>query len=135
MQWPEGLPQSCPPNEAECLSVVAYRFFEDDKTIPENFLTVRELTPHRKFPEPEKECRACSISIFTDKEEVIRLQNTIPRWRRSVGVVNIDPTSGKVKHTPSVNTTNSHHSWWTPIGLVPSSLLCTVIKPKPPENT
>jgi hypothetical protein len=114
MEWPKYLPKSCPPDDAECKSIQVYRFLEDSCIKQEYFLTVRELQPSRKFPEPEKECRACSLSVFTNREEVISLQKRVPRWRKPVAVGRLTETSGKVKHTPSHGTNNSHHSWWVP---------------------
>jgi hypothetical protein len=130
MKWPENLPESCPPNDAEkCKSIIVYRFLNDSENISRSFLTVRELQPKRTFPQAEKECRACSLSVFTDKDEVVKLQSTIPRWRKPVAIVRLDENSGKIKHTPSPDTDNSHHSWWIPINLSPETLSQTVIQP------
>jgi hypothetical protein len=130
MKWSENLPDACPPNDAcECESIAVYRFLNDNKDTSRNFLTVRELQPKRTFPELEKECRACSLSVFTDKDEVIKLQSVVPRWRKPVAILKLDKTSGKIKHTPSPNTDNSHHSWWVPVDLNPETLSQKIIQP------
>lgn len=128
MEWSKHFPDSCPPNDAECKVMTVYRFLEDDEIKPECFLTVRELSPHRKFPEAEKECRACSLSIFTSKEEVLRLQKTVPRFRKPVAGGKLEKTSGKVKHTPSSGKNNSHHSWWVPSDVKPWTLFYEIIE-------
>ncbi|WP_333435031.1 hypothetical protein [Microcoleus sp. D2_18a_D3] len=34
-----------------------------------------------------------------------------------VAVANLTPDSGRIKHTPSPGTKNSHHSWWVPVNV------------------
>ncbi len=133
MEWPKYLPECCPPDDAESKSVPVYRFLKSQGIKPEYFLSVREESPSRKFSESEKECRACSLSVFTKKEEVVRLQKTVPRWRKPVAVGKIEKTSGKVKHTPSPNTNNSHHSWWVPTNVKAWSLFHEILEP--PKST
>lgn len=128
MEWPKYLPKSCPPSDAERKSIQVYRFLEDSCIKQEHFLTVRELQPSRKFPEAEKECRACSLSVFTNREDVINLQKRIPRWRKPVAIGRLEETSGKVKHTPSPGTNNSHHSWWVPKDVKPWALFHEIIE-------
>ena len=129
MEWSESFPNSCPPDDAECRSTTIYRFLEDKNIKLEDFLTVREKHPRRPFPEAEKECRACSLSVFTKKEEVISLQRKVPRWRKPAAVGAISPDSGVVKHTPSPGTDNSHHSWWVPVDVKPWTLFHEVLAP------
>jgi hypothetical protein len=129
MEWSKSFPDSCPPDDAECRSMTIYRFLKDRDIKPEHFLTVREESPSRRFPEAEKECRACSLSIFTKKEEVISLQRKVPRWRTPAAIGSISSGSGVVKHTPSIGTNNSHHSWWVPVDVKPWTLFNEVIEP------
>jgi hypothetical protein len=111
-----------------------YRFLDDKRPAAQHYLTVRELEPHRSFKKDlEKECRACSLSVFTDKEEVVRIQRLVPRWRVPVAEGKLDSTSGVVKHTPSLGTNNSHHSWWIPVTVKAWNLFYATIDP--PENT
>jgi len=129
MEWSKILPNSCPPNDAESKSIVVYRFLKSESIEPQHFLTVRELAPNRPFPDLEKECRACSLSVLTDKEEVIRLQKTVPRFRQPAAVGKLQENSGKVKHTPSAGQANSsHHSWWIPTNVNPCDLFNEIIK-------
>ncbi len=132
MEWSKQFPESCPPSDAECKSMSIYRFLKDNEITPSHFLTVRESDPNRKFPESEKECRACSLSVFTNREEVIRLQKTVPRWRKPAAIGRLEENLGKVKHTPSSGTNNSHHSWWVPSDVKPWKLFHEIIEP--PKN-
>jgi hypothetical protein len=129
MQWSNYFPESCPPPEAESRSIVVYRFLANNEISPEDFVTVRQKNPDRKFPEVEKECRACSLSVFISREEVIRLQRKVPRWRRPVATGSLIESSGKLKHTPSPGTNNSHHSWWIPVDIEPWTLFDEIISP------
>jgi hypothetical protein len=54
------------------------------------------------------------LSVFTDQAEVLRLQRRVPRWRKPIAIGQLNEFSGKLKHTPSPQTNNSHHSWWVP---------------------
>ena len=114
MEWGENFPDHCPPHDSVSGSFKVYRFLEGNGIDSSDFLTVRDKVPNRKFPEIEKECRACSLSVFTDRSEVLSLQRRVPRWRKAVAIGQLNVTSGKLKHTPSPQTNNSHHSWWVP---------------------
>jgi hypothetical protein len=114
MNWATYFPANCPPDTATTGTFTVYRFLEGAPISSADFLTVREKAIDRRFSEPEKECRACSLSVFTDLEAVLSLQRRVPRWRKAVTIGHLDETSGKLKHTPSPHTNNSHHSWWVP---------------------
>jgi hypothetical protein len=129
MEWPKHLPPDCPPTDAQSKSIEVYRFLDNDNQLKhENFLTVKEKSPNRAFKQSEKECRACALSVFTDRDEVIALQDTVPRWRRPIAIGKINTTSGLIKHTPSSDTNNSHHSWWVPVNIKPWQLFSQVIE-------
>jgi hypothetical protein len=127
MKWGDYFPEDCPPEGAIVGYFNVYRFLDGDRIMVTDFLTVREKAPDRKFPEAEKECRACSLSVFTDREEVLSLQRRVPRWRRAIAIGQLEPTSGNLKSTPSPGTTNSHHSWWLPEGVTALDLFSDVI--------
>ena len=129
MEWGEHFPNACPPDDAVTGSFTVYRFLEGAAIHSSDFLTVRDKAPDRKFPEVEKECRACSLSVFTDRVEVLRLQRRVPRWRKAIAIGQLDATSGKLKHTPSPQTNNSHHSWWVPKDVSAVDLFVDVIQP------
>lgn len=129
MEWGEHFPGDCPPQDAIVPGCQVYRFLEGDGITASDFLTVRDKAPERRFPEDEKECRACSLSVFTDRSEVLRLQHRVPRWRRAIAIGQLDETSGKLKHTPSPQTNNSHHSWWVPKAVSAVDLFFEVMEP------
>jgi hypothetical protein len=128
MDWAEYFPENCPPDDALTGQFTVYRFLDGDFILPTDFLTVREKAPNRQFPETEKECRACSLSVFTDREEVLRLQRRIPRWRKALAIGYLNEFCGKLKHTPSPQTNNSHHSWWVPQAVSAIDLFDQVLK-------
>jgi hypothetical protein len=128
MDWATYFPAHCPPSTATTGIFTVYRFLDDHQILPSDFLTVREKALERRFPDEEKECRACSLSVFTDLEEVLRLQRRVPRWRRTIAIGKLDETSGKLKHTPSPQTNNSHHSWWVPQAIRAIDLFAAIIE-------
>lgn len=129
MEWGENFLEDCPPQDAIASVYEVYRFLEGDGITASDFLTVRDKAPERRFPEDEKECRACSLSVFTDRSEVLRLQRRVPRWRKAIAIGQLDETSGKLKHTPSPQTNNSHHSWWVPKDVSAVDLFVEVMEP------
>jgi hypothetical protein len=129
MEWSANFPDHCPPQDAIKGSFRVYRFLQGNEITSSDFLTVRDKAPDRKFPEIEKECRACSLSVFTDRDEVLSLQRRVPRWRKSIAIGQLEVTSGKLKHTPSPQTNNSHHSWWMPTDVIAVDLFWDVMEP------
>jgi hypothetical protein len=129
VDWAEYFPNDCPPTDAKTGSFVVYRFLEGDRITASDFLTVREKAIDRKFPDLEKECRACSLSVFIDFDEVSNLQRRVPRWRKAIAIGRLNETSGKLKHTPSPQTNNSHHSWWIRKEVTALDLFFEVIEP------
>lgn len=129
MEWGEHFPNYCPPDDAVTGAFTVYRFLEGNVIQSSDFLTVRDKAPDRKFPEIEKECRACSLSVFIDRDEVLRLQRRVPRWRKAIAIGHLKETSGKLKHTPSPQTNNSHHSWWVPKDVSAVDLFVDFIEP------
>jgi hypothetical protein len=115
MEWPDNFPDCCPPEDAREPSEMVYRWIKKDSPTPEDFLTVRDLYPNRPFPENDKECRACANSVYTSRDDM-RINRTTGRFRdMNVAVGHLTPDLGRIKHTPSPGTKNSHHSWWIPI--------------------
>ena len=133
MEWSKHFPISCPPKDADAIaSITVYRFLKcnDAKIEPEHFLTVREVSPnHEKYEKEDIECKACSLSVLTNNEDVLRLQKRVPRWRLPVAVGILDVTAGKIKYTPSKPMGNSHHSWWIPIDIKPCEFFNQIIPP------
>lgn len=131
MQWPDYLPENCPPEDARNPSEPVYRLISQNPPTSEDFKTVREQNPGRTFPEKEKECRACAVSVYTSKDDLIKLIKLTRRTGRfrnaKVAVGNLTPELGLIKHTPSPpERNNSHHSWWVPIDVTVSDLFKAV---------
>ncbi|NJL67943.1 MAG: hypothetical protein HC894_16570 [Microcoleus sp. SM1_3_4] len=64
MHWPEYFPPDCPPNDAKEPHDRVYRLIQQDAATADDFLTVRQLYPNRQFPDSEKECRSCALSVL-----------------------------------------------------------------------
>lgn len=131
MDWPLHLPDSCPPSDATSKKITIYRFlFKNNEVCQINFLSKREENPARRYDELDKECKACGLSVLADRDEVIRLQRKVPRYRYPSAVANLTEDAGKVKHTPDRrNKMNSHHTWWVPAEIKPWELFGEIIEP------
>ena len=133
MEWAKHFPVSCLPKDADSItSITVYRFLKrkDAKIESEHFLTVREASPnHKKYEKEDIECKACSLSVLTNSEDVLSLQKRVPRWRlpAAIGVLNV--TAGKIKHSASKDIGNSHHSWWVPTDIKPCEFFNQIIPP------
>jgi hypothetical protein len=134
MEWPTHFPDCCPPSDAEARKIIVYRFLDDKESSPTDFLTVRQKRLDRCFLEKEVECRACALSVLANREEVVRLQRRVPRWRKPVAEGLLTDGHGLIKHTPSFNVGKSHHSWWIPKGVEPAEIFYTIIEPPSSED-
>lgn len=129
MNWPFHLPASCPPNDATCRKITVYRFLLREQEIsPSNFRTKKEENPSKVFKKKEQECEACGLSVLVDKEEILRIQRRVPRYRKKIAVANLTEGTGKVKHTPTAEM-SSHYTWWIPRDVKPWELVKEVLEP------
>jgi len=116
MKWPEFFPDSCPPQDSSSATGIVYRLINGQVPKEYDFKPYRQLYPDRVFDIPE--CQACSLSVYTDKADVVRLKKRIPATRnKKVACGSLNSSCGKLKPTPSKE--NSHHSWWVPTDLQP----------------
>jgi hypothetical protein len=102
MQWPDYFPSDCPPKNSKDACDRVYRLIQQDSATADDFLTVRQLYPNRQFP---------------DSDDVTVNRRTGRFKNMKVAVANLTPDSGRIKHTPSPGTKNSHHSWWVPVNV------------------
>ncbi len=74
---------------------------------------------NKDLPEGVTECQAGGVSVYRDKADACRVIKRIPRFKKSQPAVGIlRPSFGKILCTPS-RTSQSHHTWWTPIDTQP----------------
>ncbi|MBW4620602.1 MAG: hypothetical protein KME17_14765 [Cyanosarcina radialis HA8281-LM2] len=78
--WHDFFPEDCPPNTAQPASGTVYLFVKDDPPTPEDFRSKRQKNPNLKFPNDEKECQACGISVFTQIDDLLSLQRRFPAF-------------------------------------------------------
>jgi hypothetical protein len=117
-QWREHLPSDCPPEDAISANGLVYRLVDKVNFDEQDFFSYRELYPERQW-DGITECVAGGISIYTDIEGIHRLRRRVKSMRHKKLIAGqLEPTHGKMKHTPS-ETHISHHTWWIPLEAKP----------------
>lgn len=81
--------KSCPPKNCKPGTREAFRVVHADFSHPNNFRPSVAINPQRAFPNDEKKCSACALSLFTTKDAVINfihsIEKTNPKIRKSLG--------------------------------------------------
>jgi hypothetical protein len=114
MEWPDYFPENCPPSTAKAATGIVYRFVR--KNPPENgdFIGYRLLHPLEDYK--EKTCQACGISVYRDKNDLLKMQSRVPAKKGShIAKGNLNPDIGQILPTPHQG--DSHHTWWVPSGI------------------
>ncbi len=115
MEFPEYLPDNCPPETAQAASGKVYYLVNNEPPTPEDFLSKRQKNPKLRFPKDEKECRACGISVYTEIEDLLKARQEFPGLGNlKVAVGNLTPNLGVIEPTPS-RKFPSHHTLWLAI--------------------
>ncbi|PBJ92304.1 hypothetical protein CMV24_27940 [Pseudomonas plecoglossicida] len=111
--WYEALPEQCPPGEAFSPNeFVCYRLCESNTVTDRDFLSHRHLFPHKTFNVPE--CRARSISVFRDKNDLSGILKLPVHRNKTVVQLKLNACDGVAMKTGKVN--DSHYSWWRSSG-------------------
>lgn len=106
-EWYEELPDQCPPGEAFTpKEFICYRLVDGDIPEDKDFLSHRHIFPHKTFNAPE--CRARSLSVFKDKNDLSGILMLAAHRNKSVVQVTLSPGDGVALKTGK----NSHYSWW-----------------------
>lgn len=109
MNWPNYYPENCPPDDAEKPSGLVFRFTYKAKSSRADFKPY-----HREGKEWKNDCQtcqACGISVYTDLNEVLRVQKRTPAARNKfIARYEVNENDGLIKNTPG-NSPN-HHTWW-----------------------
>ena len=113
--WPEHYPAECPPQESRPASGRLYRALKQPAPNPEDFKSHRELHPDEKLG-ANLRCRACGLSVFADRDRLVKACRTLPTLRdsRAFAILELSPIHGKMMLTE--NRIPSHTTWWAPIG-------------------
>lgn len=122
MQWPEHLPSACPPADAQPASGVVFRLIRGATPSPGDFLPKCLENPAGDFT--GRECLAAGLSVYRKRRDLDRLL-TYPTFRKDnwrIARGDLHPQVGRLKATPPQKIRNSHHTWWWPSGVEPSTL-------------
>jgi hypothetical protein len=106
MTYFESLPDACPELDAKTHEGVVYRLV----SVPINdsdFLSHRALFPEKTFH--ASECRAMSLSVFTDLDAAKKLLGLPNNAGKKVVAVKLNEHAGVIKRTGKPD---HHHSWW-----------------------
>ncbi len=115
LEWPDFYPENCPPVEAEPASGTVYRLVEHDPPQKEDFLSTWEEFPGR-FSEPTT--INSGVSVCTDLQDIDRLKKRYGHLRnRKTAKGELNPQLGKIQRSQGF--TNSHVTWWIPVGAEP----------------
>lgn len=122
MTWPDFYPENCPPTEAEPASGTVYRLVQHDPPSAEDFKSVFEEDPIRRFKN-KPTIENCGLSVHTDSQDSERLRERLKKRARKfknsqIAEGSLNPTLGVIQHTPSKKY-KSHHTWWVPLEAKP----------------
>lgn len=106
--WFENLPENCPPrNSASPNGETYYRLAENTDIKCSDFWSHRKLWPKKQFKVPE--CRARSVSVFSEIDACADLRKLKVHEGKSVVSIVLNKESGKVQQTGH---SLFHYSWW-----------------------
>lgn len=112
--WFENLPENCPPHDATKPSnFLCFRLATQNPPVEEDYLSQRQIYPEKKFH--VNECRARSLSIFSEKSECENIKKLPPHRRKHVVALRLFPKCGAVKQT---GRSEAHYSWWVLAGFL-----------------
>ena len=108
MTYREPLPDGCPPDKAEEIESpwVVYRLVRNSPPTGGDFRSQRAEQPTVHFNVCE--CRACGVSVFTNRLDAENQRRRRKLKSRVVCRVTLTPGAGRIKKTGGT----SHHTWW-----------------------
>ena len=113
LHWPSFFPETCPPPDASEASAEVFRLVAFEPPSASDFESHAERCPDKWMGN----CKASGLSVFTDKDDAVRLLRRVPGMRSPGNLLAsaiLTPEAGKLMHTPRNG--NSHHTWWAPDG-------------------
>lgn len=112
MDFPQSMPENCPPADAQDGPKTLYRFVMNAPPIQTDVQTSKEAGTFLDG----NECQRHSLSMSATIEGLKRTARKVPRYKHAyVARATIPDGGGKVKHTPS-HYNKDHWSWWPPVG-------------------
>ena len=108
--WPDHYPEKCPPDDAEDVSGVVYRFTNRINPKHRDFLSYYELKPDEDWG--KKACQARGLSIYTSEEDCKAAVSLVPALRKKkLCIAKLGSEFGVIAPTPSKNNYN-HKTLW-----------------------
>lgn len=127
MNWPDTLPDNCPPDDAD-LSFVTVYMLTSNPIGQDDFRSLRERNPNQQFDKLELEYQAHGLSVYEKIEHIKRTRQRVRRLRKCViSWAELQPEHGRTKPTPS-KFGNSHRTWWVPLEVAPWTLFQIVVE-------
>ena len=128
LEWPDFYPENCPPAGVERASGTVYHLVQHDPPQTEDFITYYEENPKFFESNPHLICKGCGVSVYTDLRDIRRLKKRSKKLKnRHIAEGKLNPTLGRIQHTPS-RRRKSHHTWWVPIGIKSWSVFKVISK-------
>ena len=109
MTYREPLPEGCPPDDAEEITMprIVYRLVRHSPPTDDDFRSQRAERPRRVFGRVS-ECQSRGLSVFANRRDAER-QTEIPKLKGlSVCQVDLIAGAGRIKKTGG----SSHYTWW-----------------------
>jgi len=115
MIWFEPLPGGCPPPDAtEPNNDIFFRLTKAYPPSESDFWSQRKLYPNKPFH--TSECRAMSLSIYSDLEACLLIRKLNPHKEKKIIQITLPSESGVLKQTGK---DPNHYSWWRKHGFDP----------------
>jgi hypothetical protein len=129
MRYPIIFPTNCPPDDAKDAEGIVYRVVRKSppkKLSHKDYISYRESQPNRIWDDGGCECCRCAVSVITEYEEIPILLDLLFGFipgKRTSSVTRgcLNPNLGVMRHSPR-DGMDSHHDWWVPEGVDPSSV-------------
>lgn len=110
--WPKDYPDQCPPENAEELSGVVFRFINKKTPTSIDFDSHYERNPDGNYADP---CQARGLSVIRSHDDCNRMRDGVPALRKKkVAFADIRSSVGLIASTPS-RTCQGHCTWWLPL--------------------
>jgi len=110
LMWPDHYPEKCPPDDAENVSGVVYRFTNRTNPKHRDFLSYYELKPAKDWG--KKACQARGLSVYTSEEDCKTAISLVPALKKKkLCIAELGSESGVIAPTPSKNNYN-HKTLW-----------------------
>lgn len=111
LMWPDHYPEKCPPDDAENILGVVYRFTNRTNPKHKDFLSYYELKPSEDWG--KKACQARGLSVYTSEEDCKAAISMVPALKKKkLCVAELGSETGVIAPTPSKNSYN-HKTLWS----------------------